>query len=86
MSVKGSDEEKIDESMSGDSEQGKDEESSGVNKDPATDIVNVDDLNSDEEPLAGIAKRLKSMKGEFVMTESQPYKAAKKKVVVGPSK
>ena len=56
MSAEGSNEEKTNESMSVDGDEGKDEESSGVNKVPALDIVNVVDINSDEEPLAGLQK------------------------------
>jgi len=79
--VEGSDE---DESMSHDGEEGKKEEPAGENK--TVEVVNADDLNSDEEALVGIAKRMKRRKGKVFMIESQRSKATKKKVVVGPAK
>jgi len=72
-------------------EEGKDKESSGVDKDLADGIVNVEDMDSDDEPIGrrltqGIEKRLKNRKGKAILTESQPSKATKKGVVVGPAK
>ncbi|XP_050896478.1 uncharacterized protein LOC127103258 [Lathyrus oleraceus] len=67
------------------------EENSGVKKDQSTDIVNVDYLDSDDEPIGkrlapGIVKRLKSRKGKVVESTSKSPKAPKKSRSVGPSK
>jgi len=74
------------------SEEDKNEEDGGVNKYQAVDeIVNLDHLNSNDEPIgrrltSGIAKRLKKRKGKAISNESQPSKATKKSVVLGPTK
>lgn len=54
-------------------------------------IVNIDELNSDEEPITknlapGIAKRLKNRRGKVMMNEGTPYKTTKNKAIVGPTK
>jgi hypothetical protein len=63
-------------------------------KDVSAGVVNVDDMDSDDEPIrktlaSGIAKRLKNWKGKVVMSANKPSKASKKSVVVssvGPAK
>lgn len=67
------------------------EENTGVKMYQSTDIINIDDLDSNDEPIRkklapGIAKRLKNMKEKVVMSASKPSKASKKNVGVGPAK
>ncbi|KAI5410384.1 hypothetical protein KIW84_055766 [Lathyrus oleraceus] len=67
------------------------EESVGVKKYWFTDIVNVDNLDSDDEPIENnlapsIDKRLNNRKGKVVVSSSKPSKASKKSVGVGPVK
>lgn len=67
------------------------EESIGVKKYWSTDIVNVDNLDSDDEPIGNnlapsIDKRLNNRKGKVVVSSSKPSKASKKSVSVGPVK
>lgn len=67
------------------------EESTGVKKYQSIDIVNVDYLDYDDEPIEkklalGIAKRLKNIKGEVVVSVSKSSKASKKSFGVGPAK
>ncbi|XP_050889545.1 uncharacterized protein LOC127094811 [Lathyrus oleraceus] len=67
------------------------EEKSGVKKDQSTSIINIDDQDSDDEPIGkrmapGMAKRLKSRKGKVVESTSKPPKAPKKSKSVGPTK
>lgn len=64
---------------------------SGVKKDKYINIVNVDDLNSDDEPIEkrlapSIAKRLRNRTGKDVASTSKPSKAPKKSFVVIPAK
>lgn len=68
-----------------------DEEKDVSEKNVNTRVVDLDDVDYDETPLArrsgpGIAKRQKNMKGKVVMTESQPSKASKKMGGVGHAK
>lgn len=63
----------------------------GVKRDKSINIVNVDDLDSDDEPIGKIlaqiiAKRLRNTIGKDVASASRPSKAPKKSVVVGPAK
>lgn len=67
------------------------EENSGVKKDQSIDIVNVDDLDSDDDPIGkrlapGTDKRLKSRKGKILESTSKSPKAPKKSTSVGPAK
>ncbi|XP_050889871.1 uncharacterized protein LOC127095188 [Lathyrus oleraceus] len=67
------------------------EENPSRRKEKSTIIVNVDELDSNEEPIAknlppGIAKRMKNRRGKVLMNEGTPSKTSKKKVVVGPTK
>ncbi|XP_050915165.1 uncharacterized protein LOC127130144 [Lathyrus oleraceus] len=67
------------------------EENSGVKKDQSTDIVNVDDPDSNDEPTGKrltlrITKRLKSRKGKVVESTRKPTKAPKKSTSVGSAK
>ncbi|XP_050896553.1 uncharacterized protein LOC127103331 [Lathyrus oleraceus] len=66
------------------------EENDGVKKDQSTNFVNVDDLDSDDEPIGRrlapeITKRLKSRKWKFVESTSKSPKAPKKSTSVNPS-
>lgn len=56
-----------------------------------TNIVNINDLDYDDEPIGkklahGIGKILKNRKGKIVMFARKPSKASKKSVGVGPAK
>lgn len=67
------------------------EENSGDKKDQYTNIVNVDDLDSNDEPIGkrlapGIAKRLKNRKGKAFESSSKPSKSLKRSTSVGPTK
>ncbi|XP_050876671.1 uncharacterized protein LOC127080394 [Lathyrus oleraceus] len=67
------------------------EENVGVKKDQSTNIVNVEDLDCDDEPIGKIfslwiAKRLKSRKGKVVESTSKSPKAPNKSTSVGPAK
>lgn len=67
------------------------EENYGVKKDQSIDIVNIDDMDSDDEPIGkilalGVAKRLKSRKGKVVESTRKPPKAPKNSISVGPAK
>jgi len=65
-------------------------ESARIDKDDK--IVNVDDMDSDDEPIGmrfsqGITKRLKNKRVKANTTaQNQPTKAAKKGASVGPAK
>jgi hypothetical protein len=80
-----SDKEKADESMCEEEEnaggssieESKDNESASVDKDQYADILNAEDLDSNDEPIGrrlnpSIAKRLKKRKEKAIVTESQP--------------
>ncbi|XP_050876650.1 uncharacterized protein LOC127080367 [Lathyrus oleraceus] len=67
------------------------EENSVEKKDQSTDIENIDDLDSDDEPIGkilspGISKRLKRRKGKAVESSSKPSKSLKRSTSVGPTK
>ncbi|KAI5431209.1 hypothetical protein KIW84_035392 [Lathyrus oleraceus] len=67
------------------------EENSSEKKDRSTDIVNVDNLDSDDEPIGKrlapeIMKRLKSRKGKAVESSSKPSKSLKRSTSVGTTK
>ena len=60
-------------------------------KDQPTDIVNIEDLNSDDVPIGQrlaprIAKRLKNKKGQDIESSSTPFKSLRKIASVGPTK
>ncbi|XP_050877203.1 uncharacterized protein LOC127080963 [Lathyrus oleraceus] len=66
-------------------------ENSVEKKDQSTDIVNIEDLDSDDVPIGqrlapGITKRLKNKKGQFVESFSTPSKSLRKRASVGPIK
>ncbi|KAI5398715.1 hypothetical protein KIW84_064188 [Lathyrus oleraceus] len=59
--------------------------------DQPTDIVNIEELNSDDVPIGqrlapDIAKRLKNRKDQVVGFSNTPSKSVRKKVSVGPTK
>ena len=59
--------------------------------DQPTDIVNVEELDSDDVPIGqrlapGIAKRLKKIKGQVVESSSTPSISVRNKASVGPTK
>lgn len=67
------------------------EENVGVKKDQSTDIVNVEDLDFDDDPIGkrlaqGVAKRLKSRNGKGVESIRKPPNIPKKSTSVGPAK
>lgn len=67
------------------------EENSGEKKDQSTDMVNIDDLDSDDKPIGkrlapGITKRLKRRKQKTVNPSSKPSKYLKRSTSVGPTK
>ncbi|XP_050902793.1 uncharacterized protein LOC127115250 [Lathyrus oleraceus] len=67
------------------------EENSGEKKDQSIDIVNIDDLDSDDKLIdkklaPRIAKRLKRIKGKVVESSSKPSKALKICTSVSPTK
>ncbi|XP_050915065.1 uncharacterized protein LOC127130024 [Lathyrus oleraceus] len=69
---------------------GKDEKSI-EKKDQYTDIVNIEDVDSDDVPISqrlapGITKRLKNRKGQAVESSSTPFKSLRKRASVGPTK
>lgn len=79
-----------DRSMSIKEEQNMSEEKNiiGVKKDKSNNIVNVDYLDSDDEPIGkklapSIAKRLRNRTWMGVASANKPFKATKKSVVVG---
>ncbi|KAI5387243.1 hypothetical protein KIW84_073401 [Lathyrus oleraceus] len=58
--------------------------------DQPTDIVNIEELDSDDIPIGkrlapGISKRLNSWKGQVVGSSSTPSKYVRKKANVGPT-
>lgn len=67
------------------------EENLGVKKGQYIDIVNIDDLDSDDEPIGkrltpGIAKGLKNRKGKDIESTSKSLKAPKKSTSIGHAK
>lgn len=67
------------------------EESVGVKKYWSTNIVNIDNLDFDDDPIGNklapsIDKRLNNRKWKVVVSSSKPSKASKKSVGVGPVK
>ncbi|XP_050920169.1 uncharacterized protein LOC127137791 [Lathyrus oleraceus] len=59
--------------------------------DQPTDIVNIEELGSDDVPIGqrldpGIAKRLKNKKGQAIESSSTPSKSIRKRASVGPTK
>ncbi|XP_050919429.1 uncharacterized protein LOC127136972 [Lathyrus oleraceus] len=67
------------------------EENSIEKKDQYIDIVNIDDLDSDDETIGkrlapGIAKRLKNIKGKAIESSSTPLKSLRRRTSVGPTK
>ncbi|XP_050889833.1 uncharacterized protein LOC127095145 [Lathyrus oleraceus] len=67
------------------------EENSVEKKDQYINIVNIDDLDSDDEPIGkilapGIAKRLKNRKGKGIESSNTPSKSLKRRTSVRPTK
>lgn len=67
------------------------EENDGVKIDQSIDIVNIEDMDSDDEPISkrlapGISKSLKSRKWKVVESTSKSPKVPKKSTSVGPAK
>lgn len=67
------------------------EANSTEKKDQSTDIVNIYDLDSDDEPIGkrlspGITKRLKNRKGKVVESSNTPSKYLRRRSSVGPTK
>lgn len=65
------------------------EENSVEKKDQSTNIVNLNDLDSDDEPIGkrlapGITKRLKKRKGNAIESSSTPSKSLKRRTSFGP--
>lgn len=67
------------------------EENSIEKKDQSIDIVNIDDLKLNDEPISKIlaleiAKRLKNRKGKAIESSSTPSKYLRRRTCVGPTK
>ncbi|KAI5429852.1 hypothetical protein KIW84_034438 [Lathyrus oleraceus] len=67
------------------------DENSIEKKDQPTDIVNIEDLDSDDVPIGqrlapGIAKRLNNRKGQVIESSSTPSKSIRKRTNIGPMK
>ncbi|XP_050896198.1 uncharacterized protein LOC127102924 [Lathyrus oleraceus] len=67
------------------------DEHSVEKKDQSTDIVNIEDLDSDDVPIVqrlapGITKRLKNRKCQAIESSNTPSKSLRKRASVGPTK
>ncbi|KAI5408741.1 hypothetical protein KIW84_054540 [Lathyrus oleraceus] len=69
-----------------------DKEGNSIDKnDQSTNIVNIEDLDSNHVPIGqrlapGIAKRLKNKKGQAIESSSTPSKSLRRRNSVGPTK